>query len=129
MDTIRVGIIGATGYAGEELVAAVVPATRHAETRHLWRLKSYAGQPYSKVYPSYRDLITDVLCEPEDHGAVVREGGCDLLGTAPWPCIVKGDRKSFYKSVKLSIWVRTFACRTVASMNNGIRFRMRGRVC
>ena len=63
MEKIKVGIIGATGYAGEELVRLLY---RHPAARLVSLAShSYAGQPYSSVYPSYRK-IEDVLCDPED---------------------------------------------------------------
>ena len=70
MDTIKVGIIGATGYAGEELVRLLYghPAVKIVNLSS----KSYAGQPYSKVYPSYRQLIADD-CQPEDLEALSEE--------------------------------------------------------
>ena len=63
MDKIRVGIIGATGYAGQEIVrilsnypqAEIVTLASH----------SYAGKPYSSVYPNHRS-IHDVVCAEED---------------------------------------------------------------
>ena len=76
MDTIRVGIIGATGYAGEELVR-ILYSHPAAEIVNL-SSKSYAGQPYSKVYPSYKDLITDD-CQPEDLEALSEEADVIFL--------------------------------------------------
>ena len=76
MDKIKAGIIGATGYAGEELVRLLYshPAVRIVNLSS----KSYAGQPYSKVYPSYRDLIDDG-CSPEDLEALSEEADVIFL--------------------------------------------------
>lgn len=60
---IKVGIIGATGYAGNELLrlinshpkAELVKATSH----------SYAGQNFNEVYENYRH-IDSIICEEEN---------------------------------------------------------------
>lgn len=63
MEKIKVGIIGATGYAGEELVRLLY---QHPQAQLVSLAShSYAGQPYSGIYPNYRE-IQDVLCDPED---------------------------------------------------------------
>ena len=63
MEKIKVGIIGATGYAGEELVRLLY---QHPQAEFVSLAShSYAGQPYSGIYPNYRE-IQDVLCDPED---------------------------------------------------------------
>ena len=47
--TIRVGIIGATGYTGAELVRIL---SRHPEVELVaLTTKSYIGKPYWEVYP------------------------------------------------------------------------------
>ncbi|MGI6269940.1 MAG: N-acetyl-gamma-glutamyl-phosphate reductase [Candidatus Howiella sp.] len=61
--TIRVGIIGATGYAGAELVRLLL-SHPEAELTALGS-KSFAGQKLSEVYPAYRGLC-DLICEEND---------------------------------------------------------------
>lgn len=60
---IKASVIGATGYAGQEIVRLLL---RHPEVE-LVKIgsKSYAGEKYSDLYGQYRDL-TDLICEPGD---------------------------------------------------------------
>ena len=60
---IKAGIIGATGYAGNELVRILV---NHPETEIVWLgSKSYEGQPYSEIFKNMRG-ITDDICRGDD---------------------------------------------------------------
>jgi N-acetyl-gamma-glutamyl-phosphate reductase len=62
MDKIKVGIIGATGYAGSELVRLI---TSHPNAELVsMSSHSYAGKDYSEVYSNYTHL--DYVCEEED---------------------------------------------------------------
>jgi len=70
---IKVGIIGATGYVGAELVRLL---HRRKDIRLTTVVSnSFAGQPFSDVYPAFRgtfDLVCDkldipVLCEKADY--------------------------------------------------------------
>lgn len=59
---IKVGIIGATGYAGQELVRII---TQHPQAEIVTLTsQSYAGKAYNEVYSNYRHL--DYICEEED---------------------------------------------------------------
>lgn len=60
---IKVSIIGATGYAGEELTRLLL---RHPEVE-LANLgsKSYAGKQFSKVYPGFFQILDKKLSEPD----------------------------------------------------------------
>jgi N-acetyl-gamma-glutamyl-phosphate reductase len=60
---IRAGVIGATGYAGAELVRLLAghPSVELAAVGSV----SYEGRPLSEVYPAYYGLC-DMVCEPED---------------------------------------------------------------
>jgi N-acetyl-gamma-glutamyl-phosphate reductase len=60
---IRVGIIGATGYTGQELVRLLLDHPQVQITA--LASQSYAGKPYSHVYPSFSKLI-DLTCVQED---------------------------------------------------------------
>ncbi len=54
---IKCGIIGSTGYAGNELVRLLLG---HPETEIVWLgSRSYKDQPYAGVYPNVRELITE----------------------------------------------------------------------
>lgn len=60
---IKAGIIGATGYAGSELVRIL---TSHPQVELVsLTSQSYAGKSYSEVYESYRH-IPSYICEEED---------------------------------------------------------------
>ena len=59
---INVGIIGATGYAGSELVR-IISAHPDAQIKTLTS-QSYAGKKYSEVYENYRHK--DYICDEED---------------------------------------------------------------
>jgi N-acetyl-gamma-glutamyl-phosphate reductase len=50
---MKVGVLGATGYAGQELVRLL---RRHEEVDHLYLASSsIAGEDYEAVYPHWRD--------------------------------------------------------------------------
>ena len=59
---IKVGIVGATGYAGQELVR-ILSSHPKAEIVKLTS-RSYEGQRYSDVYGNYSHL--DYICSGED---------------------------------------------------------------
>ena len=71
---IKVGIIGATGYAGSELVRLI---TNHpqAEIKTITS-QSYSGKPYGEVYESYRHR-DDYVCEEENIEKMAEE--CDVI--------------------------------------------------
>lgn len=60
---IKVGVVGATGYAGAELVRLVY-AHPNAEISAI-SSKSFENQPLSDVYPSYKGFC-DLICENQD---------------------------------------------------------------
>ena len=70
---IKVGIIGATGYAGSELVRRI---TQHPKAELVTMTsQSYAGQEYKEVYSNYSHL--DYVCE-EEHIEEMAEK-CDVI--------------------------------------------------
>ena len=70
---IKVGIIGATGYAGRELVRLI---TQHPKAELVTMTsQSYAGQEYKEVYSNYSHL--DYVCE-EEHIEEMAEK-CDVI--------------------------------------------------
>lgn len=70
---IKVGIIGATGYAGGELVRLI---TQHPKAELVTMTsQSYAGQEYKEVYSNYSHL--DYVCE-EEHIEEMAEK-CDVI--------------------------------------------------
>lgn len=60
---IKVGIVGATGYAGNELVRILMQHP-DAEIKTLTS-QSYIGKPFNEVYENYRD-INEMICEESD---------------------------------------------------------------
>lgn len=64
MDKIKVGIIGATGYAGAELVRLL---TSHpfAEIVALSSV-SYEGKKFSEVYPAFYNVVDDILVNEDE---------------------------------------------------------------
>jgi N-acetyl-gamma-glutamyl-phosphate reductase len=74
---VRIGIIGATGYTGAELVRLLVG---HPQARiTMLTSESYVGQAYCRVYPSFSGLV-DAECEPLEVGRVAEKS--DLVFTA-----------------------------------------------
>ena len=74
---IRVGVLGATGYAGVELVRIL---TMHPEAEiKMLVSQSYAGQKISEVYPSLRG-VCDLTLTGLDEEAAAKE--CDVVFTA-----------------------------------------------
>lgn len=72
MDKIKVGIIGATGYAGAELVRllAVHPNVEIAAVSSV----SYEGKKLSEIYPAFSEIVDDVLVNSDE---VIEK--CDVI--------------------------------------------------
>ncbi len=74
---VRVGILGATGYAGSELVRLLMQHDGVELT--LLSSKSYEGQKMSEVYPALKGVCDIVLSSPDPEK--VKEN-CDVVFTA-----------------------------------------------
>jgi N-acetyl-gamma-glutamyl-phosphate reductase len=74
---IRVGIIGATGYAGNELVR-ILKQHRDAEIVH-YGSKSYVGQRYSDVFRNCTEIVNE---ECGDDNIEEMADKCDVIFTA-----------------------------------------------
>lgn len=72
MDKIKVGIIGATGYAGIELIRILLKHP-NAELTSLSSI-SYEGKPLSEVYPSLASICDKILV---DEDTVINS--CDVV--------------------------------------------------
>ena len=60
---IRVGIIGSTGYAGQEIVRILL---RHPEAKIVWYgSRSYIDKRYSEVFGNMFQLVEDI-CKGEN---------------------------------------------------------------
>ena len=66
---IKAGIVGATGYAGAELVR-LLSNHPEAEVAAISSV-SFEGQKLSDIYPSYT-FLNDMICENSDAVRVVR---------------------------------------------------------
>ena len=74
---IKVAVVGATGYTGAELVRIL---SRHPQVQLVaLTSRSYAGQPYYKVYPHFYKYI-DLECETLDLNQLVSKA--DVVFTA-----------------------------------------------
>ncbi len=74
---IRVGILGATGYAGSELVRLL--SQHGGVTVTLVTSKSYEGQKMSAIYPALRGVCDLTLAAPDPELAAAQ---CDVVFTA-----------------------------------------------
>lgn len=74
---IRVGVIGATGYAGAELVRLICGHPQAMLTEVV--SKSYAGQPLSDLYPNLKGIV-DLVCQELDCDRLAQN--CDVVFTA-----------------------------------------------
>ncbi|KJS17881.1 MAG: N-acetyl-gamma-glutamyl-phosphate reductase [Peptococcaceae bacterium BRH_c4b] len=74
---IKVGIIGATGYAGAELVRIL---SRHPGVELVaLTTRNYAGKPFWEVYPHLYQYV-NLICEEMDLPGLVKK--CDVVFTA-----------------------------------------------
>ena len=71
---IKAGIIGATGYAGQEL-ARLLMNHPEADLKY-FSSKNYKDTPYSDVYPNFRDILPG-KCVSMDVGEMAEE--CDVV--------------------------------------------------
>ena len=64
MNKIKVGIIGATGYAGAELVRLLAnhPAAEIAAVSSV----SYEGQQLADIYPNFKKILGDTLISADE---------------------------------------------------------------
>jgi N-acetyl-gamma-glutamyl-phosphate reductase len=74
---IRAGVIGATGYAGAELVRILAGHPRVELTRITSR--QYEGRPYSQIYPCFKAVV-DLTCKGYDADTMARNA--DVVFTA-----------------------------------------------
>ena len=74
---IKVGIVGATGYAGAELVRLI---TGHPEAEVVWYgSKSYVGQDFASIYNNARGFTAEE-CRADDIEKMAED--CDVIFTA-----------------------------------------------
>ena len=75
---IKAGVIGATGYAGQQLVSLLI---NHPEAEVTFvSSNSYAGQLFSDVYPQFYQILDQPLLSTEEAKAAI--GDVDVVFTA-----------------------------------------------
>ena len=102
---IKVGIIGATGYAGNELVRLLL---QHPEAEIVWYgSRSYIDQDYAAVYPNVFQLV-DAKCLDDNMEELATQVDVIFTATPPGFCAaaVKEDILSEAKIIDLSADVR-----------------------
>lgn len=106
MDVIRVGVIGATGYTGCELVRIL---SRHPQVEiSILTSETYSGLPYHEVFPALRGLVKGA-CESLEMEKVAQRA--DVIFTClphtksmEWvPALVKKGKKVFDLSADFRI--------------------------
>ena len=89
---IRVGIIGATGYAGNELVRILLG---HKEAEIVWYgSRSYIDQEYSKVYRNMFKLV-DAKCMDDNLEALSEEADVIFTATPQGYCAYSFKNKDY----------------------------------
>ena len=80
---IKVGIIGATGYAGQELVRLL---KGHGNAEIKWYgSRSYIDKKYAQVYQNMFQIVEGNL-SGRQHGGIGRAGRCDFTATPQGLC-------------------------------------------
>jgi len=98
---VKAGIIGSTGYAGQELVRILL---QHPEVEIVWYgSRSYTGMEYSQVFGNMKKLADDV-CSGEDIGQLAKEADVIFTATPQGLCgsLVNEDILSSTKIIDLS---------------------------
>lgn len=95
---IKTGVIGATGYAGQQLTSLLVNHPQ-AEVAFV-SSNSYAGQKFSDVYPQFYRVLDQELLSTEE--AMQAMGGVDVVFTAlPNGLVFDIAQTAMEKKVKL----------------------------
>lgn len=74
--TLKIGIVGASGYSGEELVRLVTRHPRLALATVTSR--SLAGRPVADVMPALRHAVGDLAFTASEPEAMASRGACDV---------------------------------------------------
>ena len=113
-DKIKVGIIGATGYAGEELLRLLLnhPQTVIGGISSV----SFEGESISKVYPSLSGFCDMVL---SDEDTVIQNSDV-VFASLPHGLSEPKAKNVWSRERHLLIWVRTSACMMKKIISNGM---------
>ncbi len=98
---IRVGIIGATGYAGEELVRILLG---HREAQIVWYgSRTYVGEEFAGIYRNMFRLV-DAVCMEENMEELARQADVIFTATPQGYCasMMSGEILSAAKVIDLS---------------------------
>ncbi len=97
MNKIKAGIIGATGYAGQELFR-ILTSHPYVEVKYVTSV-SYAGKKFSDIYQNFNE-VTDLVCSEDDTEKIAEE--CDVIFVAlPHGIASKKITKSILEKCKV----------------------------
>lgn len=88
---IKAGIVGATGYAGGELVRLLLQRG-DVEILH-YGSRAYSGQAYAAAFPAFQGLVSELCTEPDVSRAAK---DCDIVFTATPQGFLGGQLKPEY---------------------------------
>ena len=89
---VKVGLVGALGYAGRELMRLLVP---HPEAELVAAVEPEAGQPLAEALPAFRGLV-DLVLEPFDAKALAEK--CDVVFMAVPGVVSMGLGKALFEA-------------------------------
>ena len=118
---VKVGIIGATGYAGAELVRILL---NHKEAQIEWfGSRSYIDENYADIYRNFFELVdADCLGDNMDELA----SRVDVIFTATPQGFLAGVlNEDILNKVKIIDLSADFRIKDVAPMKNGIRLSIK----
>ena len=120
---IKAGIIGATGYAGNELVRLLMG---HREVEIKWYgSRSYIDQKYAEVYQNMFEIVDDV-CMDDNMEALAEQ--VDVIFTATPQGFLAGVlNEGLLEKIRSSICPRISVSRMLRCMRNGTRSSIRAR--
>ena len=120
---VKAGIIGATGYAGEELCRILLghPEAEIAAVSSV----SFEGKPMSEVYPSLRGIFDGVLTDEDSAIAA----GDVVFASLPHGLSEPLAEKCLSAGKSLSIWGRIFVWTTPLIIPGGTVWSTKNRSC
>lgn len=120
---IKAGIIGATGYAGAELVRLLMQHPQ-AEIAAISSV-SFEGKPVSSVYPAYRRL-NDMVCTTAQD---VIDKSDVVFAALPHGLSQDIAKECYEREKSLSTLARTSGWKTRTTIRNGTAGSIRTRSC
>ena len=120
---IKAGIIGATGYAGAELVRLLLG---HKDAEIVWYgSRSYVDQPYASIYQNMFQLV-DAKCMDDNMDELAKEADVIFTATPQGLCasLINEDILSHAKVIDLSA---DFRLKDVKYTKSGTRWSTKRR--